>query len=392
VTDFLPTALQYLRLSAPPGLIGRPWYAVRDEAVGANAGARWASLHERWFGLSERQRAFGGVPGLQASLALVGFLLVWRGGSPRLVRACALALLAMPAFHLLAPLAPLGAGRLPWVALLICLCALAVTGAFGATAVVRAVGVACAAIIAAVVPADLSLGGSLLRGAWMSYSVMEGARYYGIGNEFAGAWLGCGTVAVAASAPPAPAAGRATLAVWALLTVFLIGSSGHGANVGAFAGAAAGMGACAVVLLRAAGRGKGGLAVLCAAVALTAAIGALDVLASPQSQSHFARALLQAPEVPMLIARKVQMNAYLMLHSVWTLALLAGLLWYGAVRARTEGHLSLGDRLRRAGLLAGGGAMLALNDSGVVAAALTVLPIAAAAAIWLPETSARPDA
>ncbi|HSV74376.1 MAG TPA: hypothetical protein VLH79_11510 [Chthonomonadales bacterium] len=385
VTDFLPSALHWLRLKEPPGLVGRPWYAGGEAPDGATEAARWASLYRAWLDRSERQRAFGGLAGLQAALAFAGFLLVWRGGRAGAVRACALAVLVLPAFHLLAPVVPMPGLWAAWAAAIACMVGVGLVGAMGPTPLVRAVGVGCAGLVAAVAPVDLATGGDLVRGAWMGYSVMEGARYYGIGNELGGALLGCGLVAISAAAPLAAQVGRAALASWALVTVFLVGSPGAGANVGAFAGAAAGLGACAVVLLRASGRGRAGLVVVASAAALTVAIGAIDVLAGPHAQSHLARALLQGPELPMLVARKVQLNLFLILHSVWALGLVAGLLWYAACRARIEGPLSMSDRLRRAGLLAGGGAMLALNDSGVVAAALTVLPVAAASALWLPR-------
>ena len=41
---------------------------------------------------------------------------------------------------------------------------------------------------------DLATGSRLLQSAWMSYSVVEGARFYGIGNEYMGVAIGVACV------------------------------------------------------------------------------------------------------------------------------------------------------------------------------------------------------
>src|SRR5207249_11109 len=86
---------------------------------------------------------------------------------------------------------------------------------------------------------DLGTGQRLIQNAWMSYSIIEGARFYGIGNEYAGALL------AAALLLPLfiPLAERYPLAaaVIQLLVAVFIGAPSLGANVGgsllAFAGA-----------------------------------------------------------------------------------------------------------------------------------------------------------
>jgi hypothetical protein len=94
---------------------------------------------------------------------------------------------------------------------------------------------------------DLWRGGALLGRSPFSYSIVEAARYYGIGNEAAGALIGSGLVAAAAVAGwGTRRAGRPTGALMAALLGLLasgtLASPRLGADFGGFIAALVGFG------------------------------------------------------------------------------------------------------------------------------------------------------
>jgi hypothetical protein len=214
---------------------------------------------------------------------------------------------------------------------------------------------------------DLLGDSSLLKSGLMSYSVMEGARYYGIGNEYGGALIGA-LLALACFHP----ARRGFVVAALLVSAILAGLPQYGANLGVMVGglaAAAGFAAYAVH------RGRK-LIIGGAAVAIVAAIAVLllfDYLRGAESQSHLGRAL--SGGIVSIAARKLSLNLYLVTHSPWSLALstAAGAIWL--IRRRFP-NPEQGPAV--AGLIAGATALFIFNDSGVVAAACCVLPVWAA--------------
>src|SRR5262249_43277495 len=163
----------------------------------------------------------------------------------------------------------------------------------------------------------------LFRIAPMSYSVMEGARYYGIGNEYAGALVGC-VFAATLSAPLYQFLWKVVAAVLILIGV-LVGHPAFGANFGGMAGfatAAVGFGLVSY-------QGKLRLLdiAICTIIAglSLAGILLLDTLHGVESQSHFARALAPGSGWVSIAVRKLSLNLYLVLHSPWSLGLIGSI-------------------------------------------------------------------
>ncbi|MBB6048988.1 hypothetical protein [Armatimonas rosea] len=246
--------------------------------------------------------------------------------------------LAMPLAMLLTPL--LGAPLYPFIGLELIVLFLATV----ALAVWKLTVKKIAFVIALVLWAGATLGVPLLEYNSFSYSLAEAARFYGIGNEGAGLLMGC-----------ALAAG---FELPALLAVALaIGLPTLGANNGCFLAALA-----AVVLAAPTRKTRLGVAVL--ALLLVGGVVRWEASRAPQVRSHLGQAVTKGGGgLAELAVRKLAMSGYLLVRSPWMLLLIStgGLAW----RKKKKNELLVA-------LLA-----LALNDSGVLAAATLLLPVVA---------------
>jgi hypothetical protein len=220
--------------------------------------------------------------------------------------------------------------------------------------------------------------GALSASSFLGYSPIEGARYYGIGNEVMGAWLGAAALGAGALL------GRVHKA-WLILAAFIITLClGHplvGAKAGGFLAA----------LLTVAGFWwaqsnrpiKIGVAALSVTIIVAGGSIAL-ILLGRFGHSHVTQSLQMARHAGVgaildTIVRKIGMNLYLSVHSVWTILLIVCV---AGARQLVKG-IALTDRAQRAmviGATSATAASLALNDAGVVAAAICALYVWSAAA------------
>lgn len=398
-TDFLPTVASLLGLKTPIGMVGRPITSIPlpesthfwDRLLGmlrirsapkqplqTPTAEMWAKMHDDWYVTSRQQSAFGGLPTIQmllvlASLGAVLLFSRWKCCAERLERfGASLALIPiwMPLVFLLLPVvAPrslVGDGAL----LAVVFAAVAAVG-YVRPGMTRSLAVVPLAAVSFLTVLDLMVGSPLMRQAWMSYSVMEGARYYGIGNEYCGAVLAA-ALGVVMLLPRLP--------LWLLIVglaalATIVGWPSLGANAGGFLGLAAGFGVAMLVWIRGQLR-LGDVVLLCVIIGIcTAATVAWDAARSSGAQTHIARSLAGNPV--QIALRKEALNIWLLFHSPWSLALVAsatGLLlsWR---RGDLRQSVLLDRRLAGAlsGMLAGSLALLVLNDSGVIAAAESLM-------------------
>lgn len=219
---------------------------------------------------------------------------------------------------------------------------------------------------------DVLLGAPLQKNSILSYDPIAGSRYYGIGNECMGAMLGSTILALGETlAEHKILAGLSFAAV-----VLVLMLPGLGAN---FGGALAGLLGFTVALF---GLGifkekkyRLGL-VGVFAVALTLLI----FVNLGREQSHVGRFLTAVFADPgtffMVVAGKLAMNWRLIRWSLWTKAF--GALFIAALGIIFSRRKPLARLLGRLwpqvrGTLAAAFAALVLNDSGIVAAAMTLL-------------------
>ncbi|MDE2126304.1 MAG: hypothetical protein KGJ62_06925 [Armatimonadetes bacterium] len=364
VTDIEPALAAMLNLNQASPL--------RLAAAGRHHGRPTATT-AFWANVIEESRAadlLGGWPILQAVLLLTAALLP--SGS-RVARTALLMVLWMPLSSILLPQAGFGS---PPVCATLFAAATVAAAVFSLCAVerfgLRNTIVALLAVTTLVIFIDLITGAHLMQRAWMSYTITEGARFYGIGNEMMGTAIGAGCALIQfwrfetvtrrtnALIPGLAYSGAAALSTAMALPI-----------MGAKAGAAPTGCIALFAFLGSMRSGKGAwkgaaFGALAGGLLLVAAVK-LDSAASAVSRTHIARAASQHYSTIMRIAvRKLAMEGWLVLHSVWTLELLAAGVAISLLRRRSH---RTGWFLPLPLAIAAAAALL-LNDSGISAAAL----------------------
>jgi hypothetical protein len=219
--------------------------------------------------------------------------------------------------------------------------------------------------IVAVMTLDTLMGNPLMQRSVLGYSPIEGARYYGIGNEGMGVYLAASLILIDGLWRSGRKAARAASVAGMLAIVVVLGH--FGAKAGGIAVATGLFGAYLYTAL-------GGkwtpwrIALLpCAAAIATVLFALLDLRSPGGAQAHLGfemRRVLTAglPEAWSVISRKLSVELHLMWHSTWAVPLWIGLL-LAALSASSRSAFS-------AAVLAGTLLTLAFNDAGAVASAL----------------------
>lgn len=233
--------------------------------------------------------------------------------------------------------------------------------------------------------ADMLTGGHLMRRGPLGYSAIEGARFYGIGNEAMGVLLGSLLALAARVWDGGGRGGRA--AVWSVLalTCLLLGSSWAGAKAGGLLVSLAAFGA---FLYTASGRRWSPRVVLILSLLVVlgmAGFAALDLTGAAGARSHIGEAAARiqaggAGEAWGIVVRKLAVEGWLASHSAWAvlfwlgLACLAAQWWRRPSKTAAQRALKIGGATA---ILA----CLALNDAGIVAGALCLVPLWCAGAV-----------
>jgi len=402
-TDVAATVLDYFGIAAPAAAVGRP---MRVERVSGEPLARVKTDEVRQGAVEVvRRYVFRWVAGLSAlALWAAAGLMVLGDRAPsaarRLVRGLLLLLLsAPPALLVVGLISPSAVGHLSLSAL----------GPLSLPAArIAAIAVVLTVVLAQfssglsggraghVVPSlalvglliyDLWRGGGMLEWSPLSYSAAGGARFYGVGNEYAGALLGAALVGAAALLMSRASAGwgaRVLTAAALLACAAFVGHPRYGANLGMALGCAVGFGVFALYLWRDRPTGGEAFAVLLVAGLVAAAAVSTDLLARGGEASHVGRFVAGVKSqgwvvLVEVVARKWAMSWALVRASLWTDAAVAALGVVGVLLiARPPGGLRALERQEWLGpaltaAVAGAIASLVLNDSGIVAAALVLL-------------------
>ena len=384
-TDVAPSVLAYFGLTAPTQMVGRP-FEFRPSS-GSGLDRLRADLVRQDAVEAARPQLVRAVAILAASALWLSALLLLIGervpdGLRTLARALLLLALAAPAAMLLVARHPA-----PPPVMMGAVAGAAIVLAFlgGWLGRWRAGYVLPCLLLVALLVYDLVRGQQMLWWSPLSYSAAAGARFYGIGNEYGGALLGAAIITVAALlGENASAAARALFGVLCLGLAVLVGMPGYGANLGmslAFAVAAAVL--CLYLWRRRVGwRDAAGAVVL--GLALVAAAMTAEYLRHGGETSHIGRWITSVRQegwhaIVSVVARKLDMNLMLIRMSLWSDVALAALALLGVAVAVRPARLvgALQERFWLAPAVvssaAGAAAAFALNDSGVVAAAMVLL-------------------
>jgi len=250
---------------------------------------------------------------------------------------------------------------------------------------IRALMVICVST-AAMILIDLGLGGMLTKYSPMSYSVIEGARYYGIGNEMMGTLIGASLVGIGLVLAAVRASDRAvkiTLVCGLLIETMAIASPQLGAKVGGAITMLTGFGFALAAASKKPISLKKAFVVIIGVAAGLALFAVLDSLRGLQHQTHLGRAVTQVrtggfDEMAMIVKRKMGMNIMLIVFSAWS-RLVAAFIISAAVALKVGNvyrkfkPFTLYWRIILAGAVSGTLAALLFNDSGVVAAGTSLI-------------------
>lgn len=398
--DVAPTVLAFFGIKPTPDMVGRPMLQTGS----GSAASTLVDMNERASLQVQRQVAMRGASIAQSVVVcLVTAAILFLTSAPfkRLAAWLVLITAALPLAMLYLPLLYSG-GLIGTVIVLVLLTiALVALSVLVFRSPARAFVWLCGAIVISLM-IDLLRGAPLMVASIASYNIIEGARYYGIGNELMGTMMGAAIIGMGMllaglkrKNPETPRWAGAMLGVVFAAVFVFIAAPQLGAKVGGAIAMAPAM--AAVVLAR---RGwkpnlKSISVVLLISVLLVGAMFAFDLLRSGSAQSHAGRAASLATSGDLaglfgIFQRKLALNFMLVVTSVWSRLLglcIAGsavLFWWGRrapggaaapalgsgpVGPRNEGLLNREESAAAVGCCVGTVAAFLFNDSGVLAGA-----------------------
>lgn len=381
LTDIAPTVLASFGADIPAGMTGRRIHLIR---TGTESLDYLLTLNTEAIRQADRLPVMRAGSVVQSIIVILATVALLAGSRGRLRRAALwaavvpavipLAMLYLPAFY---------RGGLAGSAAALCGIAVLLMAALVllVRSPARALMWTCGILVASIL-VDLARGASLIRWSIAGYSLVDGARYYGIGNELMGTVLGASIVFVGLACSLGVVSGRlrGVFAGTVFLIVFaFLGAPGLGAEAGGAIGAA--LAFVTAIVTRSTWRpSRQGILLIAAAAALgVGALFGLDALRGGGSQSHVGRALQLLASgdirgVAAIATRKIGLNVMLLSTSLWSRLLFlsaaaAALLHWRGRRVTENSNVRREYAGALSGLAAGVVAAFLLNDSGVVAAA-----------------------
>lgn len=378
--DVGPTILNFMGIEPSADMVGRPIRSMPNRDVAGSL----IALNKEASAQAQRQQIMRWGSVTQSVIVVIVLATIFLAASPATKKfagwfvlafaAIPLAMLAMPLVFSLG-LVESTAALVAIVVVIIGFCALAFRSP------TRAFVWLCAANVVLLM-VDLTHGAPLIRASIAGYNIVEGARYYGIGNEFMGTMLGASIVGLGL----ALASGRfckrvaGVVAVLVLGATFVfIGAPFLGANIG---GALASAPAICVMLLVLRGwrlSVRGIVLIGLITVLLVVGLFTADALRGSATQSHAGKTMAMLTGegtngLLWVIERKLALNFMLVVTSVWSRLLglcLAGsaVLWGVGRRKFGADFIVREESAAALGCLVGTLGAFIFNDSGVVAGA-----------------------
>ncbi len=234
---------------------------------------------------------------------------------------------------------------------------------------------------------DQWTGGTLIQGSPLGYDVISGARFYGLGNEYMGALVGATCIGGTAAVERLPQRPKVVLwgvFGWLILVLATLALPWWGANVGGAISAFIAFGVLTILMTDRRITWRHGIGLAIILIILLTGVFALDSIRAVESQSHIGQTvkLIQqngVGEIFNIFYRKISMNLRLFRYTIWTRVFLTSLLAMIILFYRPAGIFK--DVVEQYPFLSYGfisgivGSIAALltNDSGIVAAATSMI-------------------
>jgi hypothetical protein len=386
--DITPTVLGFFDVKPDPSMMGRPLLVQPQKSALSRLQAAYTRIVATDMGRPPLMKGYIYLLSLVVIASVVLLLPVVRRRDERILRSLRpvivgillvpLSLLAAPGFGLF--------GAIPTAAFTL-LTAFPVGWILSRRVcdmrlLLAIVGVATAVTVSV----DLVLGARLLEQSVLSYSVIAGARYYGIGNEYSGILLGSVLLGAFSLLDRAGDRVRYPLLWLGLIYVVvfvLLGSPQFGTKFGGMIATIAGFSVAIVKMRGGKLMSKRFLMAGIGGVVLLAVVIALNMALAPSRQTHighiFSQAQAGGPSVIIETAlRKWAMNFKLMRYSTWAISLISMTLALIVLFSKLIGagkllaghkHMSAGF----SGILAVAIVAFLTNDAGVVMASTTLI-------------------
>lgn len=391
--DLAPTVLGFFGVRPPPSMVGQQ---ITSEAASSPLATLQATNDQIVATDDSRTPILRGyIYFLSLSVVLyVLVLLAWKAHAPwaqsalrfRRLRTLFIAIMLAPLAMLVAP----GVGIYTTVASGAFVLVSTITAALPLDYWVRDFRLlyACIGIpTALVIVADILARGPLLQKSLLSYSAITGARYYGIGNEYTGVLLGAtllGMFSLLDYLSKRPGMLLIPVCAVYLLVLVLVGGPQFGTKFGGIIAAIIGFSVALVKMRGGRVRGRDFLWPAMGGAGLFALMLGMNMLLSPDKQTHIGRIFWQARSGGLAVLvdaalRKWQMNLNLIRYSRWAIALeslcfgLIALCYrpFDTLRQTLADHCFLNAGF--SGILAFAAIGLVTNDAGVVLAATGLL-------------------
>ncbi len=382
-TDIAPSVLTYFGIPIPQEMVGRPF------AVAAGTG-----INRLQADLTRHDAIEATRPQLVRGLAVIAAITLWLAallmlvgnsapaGLRALVRGILTVLMSAPVAMLLVALRPL-----PPSTAIVSVVGLSVAIAFLSSWVTswRAGYVVPSLLVIGMLVYDLFASQQLLYWSPLSYSPAAGARFYGIGNEYGGVLLGAAIITGGSLLRgQASRLQRVLVGLLLLALAALTGLPNYGANLGMSLALGVGGAVFCLYLWRRSVRWPEVIGAVVVVVCLIFAAMWLDYLRHGSEASHIGRWVAAVRQdgwqaASSVFERKLSMNWMLVRVSLWTDAALAALAVLVVAVVARPGRLVAVLRERPwltpaiVSSVVGAAAAFALNDSGIVAAALALV-------------------
>jgi len=384
--DIAPTVLHYLDIARPEYFTGRPVMAIPGYFDIKKLSDMYRVLEVIYEGRPFLQKGYVLFQLLLLAVSL-GFIFLKKNGKEYL-KPFFLMVMSVPLAYLLAPLLP--SGGITTLGLSVIALTLLLT--FVSMSAHKKLGIDSFLLICLVtmiaISADIITGSPLQKVSVLGYDPIVGARFYGLGNEYMGVLIGSTLVGTTALIQTSCNKNRLlfipVVGVVYLFIIYLVAAPQFGTNVG---GTLAAVSAFLVTYLLISGISINWVrvvAIVFAVVLVAMALILYDSGRPPQFQSHIGRTAELVTRgglevVSEIISRKSEMNIKLIKYTVWSRIFLASLamlaLLFYRPRGVMEGLKARNPYLFRGlvGVITGSLVAFIFNDSGVVAAATTMI-------------------